>query len=198
MVEEAREALSRLAAGAEIELRSGGERTDRHGRLLVHVFALGEGQRIWLQAALVAQGLARVYSLPGNTACARDLLAREAEARAKRLGVWRSWAYRILRADDLERLGRLGHTYQMVEGTVHAVGEGAGQIYVNFAEDWRRDFTISVARKDVSEFAAAGIDLGSLAGKRVRLRGWIGWRNGPMIEASHPEQIELLPDPAGL
>jgi hypothetical protein len=28
----------------------------------------------------------------------------------------------------------------------------------------------------------------------VRVRGWIEWRNGPMIAATHPEQLELLPD----
>jgi hypothetical protein len=51
-----------------------------------------------------------------------------------------------------------------------------------------------VDRKDLSAFAAAGIDLRSLGGKRVRVRGTLAWRNGPMIEASHPEQIELLPE----
>jgi hypothetical protein len=25
------------------------------------------------------------------------------------------------------------------------------------------------------------------------VRGWIEWRNGPMIHATHVEQIELLP-----
>jgi hypothetical protein len=30
------------------------------------------------------------------------------------------------------------------------------------------------------------------------VRGWLQWRNGPMIEATHPEQIELLPGAAGL
>jgi hypothetical protein len=28
------------------------------------------------------------------------------------------------------------------------------------------------------------------------VRGWIEWRNGPMIAASHPEQLELLPNAA--
>jgi micrococcal nuclease len=78
-----------------------------------------------------------------------------------------------------------------------AVGQGAGRIYLNFAEDWRRDFTVSVARKDVDAFTAAGIDLKELAGKTIRVRGWLQWRNGPMIEATHPEQIELVPDTAG-
>jgi len=111
--------------------------------------------------------------------------------------VWGSWAYRIQRAGDVKRLGRLTHSYQLVEGTVHAVGKGGGRIYLNFAKDWRRDFTIGVERKDVSAFTAAGIDLKGLAGKRVRVRGWVEWRNGPMIAATHPEQIELLPDAPG-
>jgi endonuclease YncB( thermonuclease family) len=197
LVADARAALSRLASGAEIELRFGGRRTDRHGQLLAQVFVVRDGARLWLQGELVAKGLARVYSLADNTACVHELLASETEARDRRLGVWGSWAYRIQSADDLKRLDRLMHTYQLVEGKVVAVGQGAGRIYLNFAEDWRRDFTVSVARKDVGAFAAAGIDLKGLAGKTIRARGWLQWRNGPMIEATHPEQIELLPDTSG-
>jgi hypothetical protein len=49
----------------------------------------------------------------------------------------------------------------------------------------------------VGAFAAAGVDLKTLAGRRLRARGFLAWRNGPMIEATHPEQIELLPDNTG-
>lgn len=197
LVADARAALSRLASGAEIELRFGGRRTDRHEQLLAQVFVVRDGARLWLQEELVAKGLARVYSLADNTACVHELLASEAEARDRRLGVWGSWAYRIQSADDLKRLDRLMHTYQLVEGKVVAVGQGAGRIYLNFAEDWRRDFTVSIERKNADAFAAAGIDLKGLAGKTIRARGWLQWRNGPMIEATHPEQIELLPDTSG-
>jgi len=157
-------------------------------------FVVSGGTRPWLQEELVAKGLARVYSFPDNRACVAELLARETEARAKRLGVWGSPAYRIQEALDVERLGRLTHSYQLVEGTVASVGEGGGRIYLNFAKDWRNDFTISIERKDAAAFTTAGIDLKGLTGKRVRVRGWVEWRNGPMIEATHPEQIEILPD----
>jgi Staphylococcal nuclease homologue len=113
------------------------------------VFVMGEGGPIWLQEELVSEGLARVYSFPDNRACIAELLTRESEARAKRLGVWGSLAYRIQSADDLDRLGRLTQSYQLVEGTVAEVGEGGGRIYLNFGDDWRSDFTISVERKDV-------------------------------------------------
>jgi hypothetical protein len=45
----------------------------------------------------------------------------------------------------------------------------------------------------VSAFAAAGIDVRALAGRRLRARGFLAWRGGPIIDATHPEQIELLP-----
>jgi micrococcal nuclease len=194
LVDEAKDALESLASGREIELRFGERRTDRHGHALAQVFVVSGGTRLWLQEEMITKGLARVYSLPDSRACIAELMAREREARAERRGVWGSSAYRIASALDVKRLGRLIHSYQLVEGRVASVGEGGGRLYLNFAPDWRSDFTISVERKAVGAFAAAGIDLKALAGARLRVRGFLAWRNGPMVEASHPEQIELLPE----
>jgi micrococcal nuclease len=196
-VEDARGALESLAANKAIELRFGGSRTDRHGYLLAEVFVVTGESRLWLQDELVGRGLARVYSLPDNRACTAKLLAREEEARARWLGLWSSPVYRIEDALDVKRLGRLVHTYQLVEGTVLDVGKGSGRLYLNFAPDWRSDFTISIERKDAASFTSAGLDPAALAGKRLRVRGWLAWRNGPMIEATHPEQVELLPVDGG-
>ena len=91
MVNEAKEALSKLASGAEVELRYGGTRTDRHGYALAQVYVVKGGERIWLQGELVAKGLARVYSFPDNHACVSELLAREAEARELRVRGWLEW-----------------------------------------------------------------------------------------------------------
>ena len=104
----------------------------------------------------------------------RSLLAREAEARSKGEGVWGSWAYRVLAADNVERLGRLTRSYQLVEGVVAQVGESSGRIYLNFDKDWRKDFTVLIERKDGDAFKAAGIDPKALAGKKLRVRGWSG------------------------
>jgi endonuclease YncB( thermonuclease family) len=192
LVEESKRALDRLASGKQVELKFGGRRSDRYDHVLAQVFVLGNDKPIWLQEELVSEGLARVYSFPDNRACIAELLAREREVRAKHLGVWGSSAYRIESADNVERLGRLTQSFQL-EGKVAKVGERGGRIYLNFADNWRSDFTISIERKDVPAFAAAGIDLKGLAGKHVRVRGWIEWRNGPMIAATHPEQLGLLP-----
>jgi len=45
---------------------------------------------------------------------------------------------------------------------------------------------------DAARSALAGLVLGSLAGRHIRVRGWLRSRYGPLIEATHPEQIELL------
>jgi endonuclease YncB( thermonuclease family) len=107
MVEEAKQALDQLASGAEVELRFGGARVDRHGHALAQVFVVKGKTRVWLQQALVAEGLARVYSVPDNRACVAELMAREAEARAARKGVWGVSAYRIRdAAEDPEQIAR--------------------------------------------------------------------------------------------
>jgi endonuclease YncB( thermonuclease family) len=79
-VEEAREALATLVAGARVELRYGGERSDRYGHALAHVF-VGDGEsRVWVQGALVGKGLARVYSFadtaPALPSCSRGSKTR--------------------------------------------------------------------------------------------------------------------------
>ena len=166
---------------------------------LAQMFVAKGDARIWLQQELVAQGLARVYSFPDNRACVAELLESEAAARAARKGLWGVSAYRIRDAGgDPEAIARLKHSYQLVEGWVAAVGEGGNRIYLNFGTDWHTDFTVEIERKDARAFVAAGLDPHALAGKSVRVRGWVEWRNGPMIQASHPEQIELLPSSSGL
>ncbi len=57
------------------------------------------------------------------------------------------------------------------------MGEGGGRIYLNFADDWRSDFTISI-EQDVPALAAAGIDLKGLAGKPVRVRAGLSGATG--------------------
>ena len=64
--------------------------------------------------------------------------------------------------------------------------------YVNFDADWKSDFTISIAPRDRKLFGPEGEDILALNGRIVRVRGWIKSFNGAMIEATHPEQIEVF------
>lgn len=192
LAERAREGLERLVAGRSVRLAFAGRRTDRYGRLLVHVFAGGEADRVWVQGELLKRGLARAYALDGSVHCLAELIAHEAVARAAAAGLWQEAAYALRTADDVGALLRLAGTFQIVEGKVHAVSEVRGTTYVNFGEDWRQDFTVTLrspARRGMPE---AGLVPQDLAGRRIRVRGWIERRGGPMIEIHHPAAIEAL------
>jgi len=186
----AKRALEKLSLGKKVTLSYGGRRMDRHGRLLAHLH-LADGA--WLQGALLAQGMARVYSFPDNRAVITEMLAKEKSARAQNLGIWRHPFYRIQeQAELVADLKQLKNSFQLIEGRVHDVTQVRKKVFINFGVNWRTDFTVSLNARAAKLFARAGFDPLLLKGRRVRVRGWIKSYNGPMINATHPEQIEML------
>lgn len=183
---EAKTRLESLALNQDVTLHYGGARSDRHGRLLAHL-TVAEGA-VWVQGALLQAGLARVYSFPDNRALAADMLAVEREARAARRGIWAHPYYKIRSPEETRRDIE---TFQVVEGRVLQAAAVRDRLYLNFGPDFRTDFTIAIARRNLKLFGRA-FDGASLEGKTIRVRGWLKSVNGPMIEATHPEQIEVL------
>jgi hypothetical protein len=167
-------------------LAFGGRRIDRHGRALAHLYDSG-GR--WLQGEMLIRGLARVYSFADNRALVAEMLALEQAARDAGRGIWSEPYYRIL---DAGAIGPGIGGFQLVEGRVLDVALVRGRGYLNFGADWRTDFTLGLDAASLRRFAEAGVDLQSLEGRRVRARGWLRYFNGPMIEITHPEQIEVL------
>lgn len=186
LADEARELLRELAEGAELALHSGGARMDRHGRVLAH---LVRADGLWIQGEILRRGMARVYSFPDNRKGVTEMLALEAAARARGDGIWAHAFYAIRNKDSVKR-----HMdgFQVVEDRVHRVAQVRNITYLNFEDDWRRDFTIKLDRRTAQAIRRLSGELEKLAGQRVRVRGWVKWENGPMIEINHPEQIELL------
>lgn len=185
-VEKARAALAALVLNRPVVLRFPGPRYDRHGRLVARV-ETADGT--WVQARLVEQGWARVASDEDHMAGLEELLALEAAARAADRGLWGDWRYRVL---DPQSVDTAPEGFHIVEGTVVAVARVGAWTYLNFGEDWRSDFTVSIHRRDRSRMRDGLGDLADLAGRRVRVRGWVRRFNGPLIEATYPQQIEVL------
>jgi len=186
---EAKAVLEAMILGKRVRLSFGGLQIDRYGRALAHLFVDGAAGEIWVQGEMVRQGLARVYSFQDNRALVGDLLALEVQARAAKRGIWALAFFEIRQA---EQTGDFLDRFEVIEGRVLAAEQVGGRIYLNFGEDWRTDFTISVAPSDTDLFENAGIDLLSLAGQRIRVRGWLRNFNGPVIDLTHPEQLESL------
>jgi endonuclease YncB( thermonuclease family) len=183
---EAKTALARLTSGKTLALSYPGRKSDRHGRLLAH---LTTEDGTWVQGVLLRDGMARVYTFPDNRGKAADMLAFERAARAARRGIWALSYYRIRSADDLR--WTLG-TFQIIEGTVIKAAIVRGRVYLNFGQNWRTDFTISISPKWVRRHWRSGPSVADYEGRHVRVRGWLKSYNGPLIEATHPEQIEIV------
>lgn len=191
LADAAKAALEALVAGQRVRVRQGGETVDRHGRILGQLFIEAAGET-WVQQQMIAKGMARVYSFADNRACVPQLLAAEGKARLMRLGIWADPYYAVRRGDRPDDLAkRLSH-YELVEGRVLVADEVQGRVYLNFGRHFAEDFTAVIERGALPSFEAEGFDPTKLGGALVRVRGWVELRDGPRIEITHPEQIEVL------
>jgi len=186
--------LESIALNQPVLLRYGGEEKDRYGRLLAQVFTTGDGP-VWVQQAMLGAGMARVYSFPDNRSCLPELFAAEIKARAGRLGIWADPYYTVRRADRPTEFSGLSGHYELVEGRVLAAEKAAGRVYLNFGRHFKEDFTAVIEARALRLFATEKLDPLKLSGALVRVRGWVDLRDGPRIEISHPEQIEVLATP---
>lgn len=194
VAERTRLELERLVAGRSVIVAASGRRTDRYGRRLAHVFVAAEqgGEPLWVQGELLKRGLARAYAIDPAAQCMAELLAHEAIARDAAAGLWAEPAYLMRGAEEIGVLARHAGTFQVVEGKALRVSTVRGVVYVNFGEDQRQDFTVTIPERAARSMIALGVGPQLLAGRRIRVRGWIERRGGPFIAIQHGAEIEVL------
>lgn len=195
--EKAIAALKALVLGRSVSLATAGREKDRYGRSFAHLFVEKDGERVWVQGELLAAGNARAYGLPGSYDCMRELLAHEHVARDKGLGLWGNAAYAVRSARAARELLSRRNSYEIVVGAVAKVTTTKSRTYVNFGADWRSDFTAGIETRVLRANPEWAKALAGLQGKRVEVRGWIQYRNGPYIDIEDPSQVspaeETLP-----
>ena len=185
-----RAALNVLAGGKTLRLQKLGPEQDRYGRVVA--FAYLDDAHESLQQVLLAQGQARVSARVGDRPCAELLMKAERAARATMRGLWADPNFAPLPSHDVTRITAVRGQFALVEGKVLSVRESGATIYVNFGRRWTQDFAVTILKRHRRDFVAAGIEPKELEGRRIRVRGWVDQRHGPMIEASVPEQIEVV------
>ena len=181
--------LSAVLVGRDVTLRGKDDTPDRYGRQ--PAFAFIAGTEAPVQSELLRRGLALVSAEVANKDCASALTAAEAEARQGKNGIWAEPSA-IKNAespgDILAGIGR----FTVVEGKVLSVRQAGATTYVNFGRNWTRDFAVTISRRIVPAFEAAGLAPKSLENRRIRVRGWVEARSGPRIELLRVGQIEVL------
>ena len=187
----ARAALESIIAGQNVELRQNDMPADRYGRTTAFVYVNGGALPESVAHEMLARGFARVSAHVGERPCADELLARERAARQAKLGLWGEPYYVIVSAESgAELVAESGH-FILAEGKVWSVRESGGTIYVNFGRQWSQALTVTNLKRNERMFAAAGLEPKRLENRSVRVRGWVEERNGPRIEVTRPEQIEI-------
>ena len=185
-----RATLNALAAGKTLRLETLGPGQDRYGRIVAFVYA--DDARESLQQVMLAQGQARVSARVGSQPCAELLLRTERAARAMVRGLWADPNFAPLPSHDLTRITAVRGQFALIEGKVLSVRESGATIYVNFGRRWTQDFAVTILKRQRRDFAVAGIEPRELEGRRIRVRGWVEHRHGPVMEVSVPEQIEVV------
>ena len=186
-------ALSAIVIGRDVTLHGADDTPDRYGRQPALVFVAGSDTPV--QATLLTQGDALVAATVTDKDCAAALFAAEAAARTGKTGIW-SNPSAIKNAespgDILSGIGRFG----VVEGRVLSVRQAGAMTYLNFGRNWTRGFAVTIPKRMIATFEAAGISLKSLENQRIRVRGWIEARGGPnagpRIEVLRVGQVERL------
>jgi endonuclease YncB( thermonuclease family) len=182
-------ALAAIVIGRDVTLRGEDDTPDRYGRQPAFVFL--EGSEDPVQVRLLAQGAALVAGTVTDKDCASVLNAAETAARQARTGTWADpTAIKNAESpgDILAGIGR----FTVVEGKVLSVRQAGATTYLNFGRNWTRGFAVTISRRMIAAFEAAGIGLKSLENRRIRVRGWVEARQGPRIEVLRVGQIEMV------
>jgi micrococcal nuclease len=191
-VAHAKAVLAEITNGKDARIFFSPDAADRYGRLAASAVLI-EG-KLWLEAALLERGAARVY-FPANEECAEALLRVERKARAARAGLWNESRFRIFDAEEVDALLASPGRFTLVEGTIRRVGEARGRIYLDFGRRFTEDFTIIVPDSLRKNLLAAGLDPKNWRGRRIRVRGILFSWGGPAIEINLAQAIEFLDSP---
>jgi len=184
---ETADARAGLAAwvGADLEMARLAPRPDRWGRWLAD-FRRADG--VWLSDDWLERGWARVAPEFETRDCEIARLQREARARAAQRGLWAEPGA-ILAAGQGDELAAREGRLVIVEGRVLRVGVGRARVYLDLAR--RGGFSVAAPRKLELALRRRGVELMSLAGRTIRVRGVAEHRFGPRIEIVDPNMLEV-------
>jgi hypothetical protein len=175
-----------------------GETLDRYGVPLAHVVS-DDASDVWMQAYMVSEGLAWAFSSETSRGMVPPLKKMEIDARTQQKGFWKNPVYAIKTPADAKAFI---NSFQLVEGTILDTSIKREYVFFNFGQDWKTDFTIRLPKKAWNQISLAlvdkkfnAFDAVAWVNRRVRVRGWIEDSNGPLIEVTHLEQIDILPQP---
>jgi micrococcal nuclease len=175
-----------LTEGKAVRLETDIERLDNYGRTLAYVY-VGD---VFVNGRLVELGAAVARPYPPNTKHYKDLKEKMDRARDEKRGLWADVNRWMIPA---EKAGRhIGLSKTVVGKVIRSDDRGFG-VFLNFGEDFSKDFTVFIPANNLPYFRDEGIgDPASLyRGKIIETTGTIREHNGPSISVRRPGQIYI-------
>jgi endonuclease YncB( thermonuclease family) len=178
--------LEALAASGPVRFEPVDDKPDRYGRIPALVES---GSGAILQEDVAGDGVALAYGSGKPIPCFDRILAAENRARRAGRGFWST--VKVPRAKPEALRPRIGR-FAIFEGAVVTVGNRRSRTYLNFGRRWSEDVTVEIAANDRNRFGGEEA-LALLAGRHVRVRGFVSEHGGPVVTVTSPMQIETLP-----
>lgn len=166
-------------------------RVNRMGHHLAHLVIKKTGE--WVNGAMVAYGYGYALTDLDNPQMVHQLYILEDLSRMAQKGLWKTGSGFDLLTPETAIQG--DGTFRVVEGVVAKAATSSNNLYLNFGDDWRKDFTVKVSSAQRKVLSRKGIDPMALNGHTVRVRGWLREWNGPYMELDSIDQLEIVAAP---
>ena len=167
--------------GVVLGTSSGTSPVDRYGRTLAPVTTPAGDD---IAGLVIAGGLGWV--LPDGVADPDMLYRLERDARRRRLGIWSDGTVPILHASRARSaVGRPA----IIWGEVRRATDTREGVFLDFGDDWRRDFSVLIPKNRLRTFREAAMNPDELVGRSVEVRGYAQSRSGVLIVILHPEAL---------
>lgn len=189
----ARARFAERVAGQPVRFDLLDGKPDRWGRLPALAYLPGG---VSLARVALDAGLGRYLAEPAAQSCRDQLLAAEIAARAARLGLWEDGYYAVLAPGDAPSFAERSGTTVIAQGRLTDVAAGPYRTELRFAardRSGRDTLSVSIPPRAVKSFKDQGVDLSSVIGRTVRVRGLLDLRFGPRIDVGTPDALEVLP-----
>lgn len=181
---EAKKFNEQLVEGKFVKIEFDVDKVDKYGRMLGYCYV----DDVFVNAKLVQEGLAVVYTRPPNVKYADRFIELQRSAREAKKGLW--GAYEVINHSE-------AHKYidqvRTVKGKVLNTYDSGKTVYLNFGSDYKTDFTVVIFKDSLKFFQEKGISpLTFYKKKTIQVTGKIKKYNGPEIVVNTPGEIEIL------
>lgn len=149
-----------------------------------------------VNAKLLKEGYARVYTLPPNVKYADYFLELEREARENCKGLWQAYCEGppvFSTAEIEEKMDQFLGEVVTVRYKVIGTYDSGDIIFLNSSRNYDTDFTTVIFKDDEKYFQRKGVDpVEDYDGKTVEVTGELQEYEGPEIILYHPYRVEVM------